>query len=219
MHSVTQDRQLVVGGVDSHADTRHVTGLDERGALLATKSFATTTPGYRQALEWLARFGKMTRSVSNPPAHMPRDCCATFPSTTSVWSRSTSPTPHAPAWSARATPLIPRWPHGCSLPGKANVTPKQAGRTIEATRTRRVAAAAPSKPVPCHDPDPGCDHHRSAAAARPTRRLQDASRQGNSLRSLPALRSRPHPPPLSREVRGQVPRSALRVHRPRDREP
>jgi transposase len=47
MHSMTQDTPLVVGGVDSHADAHHVAALDQRGALLATKSFATTNPRLR----------------------------------------------------------------------------------------------------------------------------------------------------------------------------
>ena len=45
MHSMTQENTLVVGGVDAHADTHHAAALDERGALLATKSFPTSTPG------------------------------------------------------------------------------------------------------------------------------------------------------------------------------
>jgi len=57
MHSMTQEESLVIGGVDSHADTHHFAALDQRGALLATKSFATTTPGYCQLLGWLSSFG------------------------------------------------------------------------------------------------------------------------------------------------------------------
>src|SRR5436190_11489730 len=47
MYSMEEDA-LVVGGVDAHADTHHAAALDERGALLATNSFPTTTPGYRE---------------------------------------------------------------------------------------------------------------------------------------------------------------------------
>jgi hypothetical protein len=34
MHSMTQQKTLVVGGVDAHADAHHAVALDERGALL-----------------------------------------------------------------------------------------------------------------------------------------------------------------------------------------
>ena len=52
-----QQDALVVGGVDAHADTHYAAALDERGALLAGKSFPTTTPGYRDLLDWLRGFG------------------------------------------------------------------------------------------------------------------------------------------------------------------
>ena len=56
MHSMTQDQQsVVVGGVDAHTDTHHFAALDQRGPLLATKSFAVSTPGYAEALDWLER--------------------------------------------------------------------------------------------------------------------------------------------------------------------
>jgi transposase len=57
MQSMKQEDTLVVGGVDAHADTHHAAALDERGALLATKSFPTTTPGYAELLGWLRAFG------------------------------------------------------------------------------------------------------------------------------------------------------------------
>ena len=59
MHSMTQNDALVVGGVDAHADAHHAAVLDQRGALLSTKSFPTTTPGYRQLLDWLSSHGKI----------------------------------------------------------------------------------------------------------------------------------------------------------------
>lgn len=60
LHSMTQgEPPLVIGGVDSHADAHHFAALDRRGALLATKSFPTTTPGYAHALDWLGSFGEI----------------------------------------------------------------------------------------------------------------------------------------------------------------
>ena len=59
MQSMTQKNTLVVGGVDAHAATHHAAALDERGALLATKSFPTSTPGYRQLLDWLSSYGEI----------------------------------------------------------------------------------------------------------------------------------------------------------------
>jgi transposase len=59
VHSMTQENTLVVGGIDAHADTHHAAALDQRGALLATKSFPTTTPGYCMLLDWLSGFGEV----------------------------------------------------------------------------------------------------------------------------------------------------------------
>jgi Transposase len=59
MHSTTRGDTLVVGRVDAHADTHDAAALDERGAPSATKSFPTTTPGYRQLLAWLSSFGEI----------------------------------------------------------------------------------------------------------------------------------------------------------------
>jgi transposase len=51
----------VIGGVDAHADTHHAAALDDRGALLGTKSFAATATGYRELLAWLESFGELDR--------------------------------------------------------------------------------------------------------------------------------------------------------------
>src|SRR5439155_21899313 len=37
----------------------HAAALDQRGAMLATKGFPTTTPGYRELLDWLCAFGEV----------------------------------------------------------------------------------------------------------------------------------------------------------------
>ncbi len=44
-------------GVDTHLDVHVAAALDERGGLLGTASFATTTAGYAQLVEWLASLG------------------------------------------------------------------------------------------------------------------------------------------------------------------
>ena len=60
MHSMNEQEPVaVVGGVDAHADAHHAAALDGRGALLGTKSFPTTTPGYAALLDWLCSFGEL----------------------------------------------------------------------------------------------------------------------------------------------------------------
>src|SRR5690606_36922956 len=48
---------IVIGGVDTHADTHHAAGIDIHGRHLADRAFPTTTAGYQELLEWVAGHG------------------------------------------------------------------------------------------------------------------------------------------------------------------
>jgi len=49
--------RIVIGGVDTHADTHEAAVLDEHGRLLAVEGFPTTPSGYQQLLNWMRGFG------------------------------------------------------------------------------------------------------------------------------------------------------------------
>ncbi|WUP61474.1 IS110 family transposase [Streptomyces sp. NBC_00258] len=51
---------VVIGGVDSHADTVHVAVVTDRGGQLADAEFPTTAAGYRAALAFLASHGTVS---------------------------------------------------------------------------------------------------------------------------------------------------------------
>jgi transposase len=53
--------ERITGGVDTHLDVHVAAALDERGALLETRSFDATAAGYRQLLSWLRSFGEIER--------------------------------------------------------------------------------------------------------------------------------------------------------------
>lgn len=57
MPSMDEMARVVIGGVDTHADTHEGAALDDQGRLLGVRSFATTQRGYRQLLKWLRGFG------------------------------------------------------------------------------------------------------------------------------------------------------------------
>ncbi|MDX6704257.1 MAG: transposase, partial [Solirubrobacteraceae bacterium] len=61
MQSMNEQGRRVIGGVDAHTETHHAAALDDRGALLATKSFEVSAAGYVQLLAWLRSFGKVDR--------------------------------------------------------------------------------------------------------------------------------------------------------------
>jgi hypothetical protein len=60
MTTMTSTAVAVIGGVDTHADVHVAAACDQLGAVLGTKSFPTTTAGYRQLLRWLRSFGDLT---------------------------------------------------------------------------------------------------------------------------------------------------------------
>jgi transposase len=49
---------IVVGGVDTHADTHTVAALDELGRRLGSAVFPASRAGYRALTEWLAGYGR-----------------------------------------------------------------------------------------------------------------------------------------------------------------
>ena len=53
--------QIVVAGVDTHADTHNVTVLGSDGRWLGNDEFPTTPTGYQTLLDWVAGFGVIDR--------------------------------------------------------------------------------------------------------------------------------------------------------------
>jgi transposase len=61
MTTMTEDRPVVTGGVDTHLDVHVAAALDRVGGVLGTASFPTTAAGYRQLLAWLRTHGPVER--------------------------------------------------------------------------------------------------------------------------------------------------------------
>ena len=60
MTTMASTATAVIGGVDTHADVHVAAACDQLGAVLGTRSFPTTSTGYRQLLRWLRGFGDLT---------------------------------------------------------------------------------------------------------------------------------------------------------------
>jgi transposase len=139
MHSMTQDRPLIIGGVDSHADAHHVAALDQRGALLATKSFLTTTSGYAQALGWLSALGQIdTIAVESSGSYAAAFVRYLREHEVRVVEVN-QPHAHTRRRVGKSDPIDAEMAARLFLAGKANVTPKQTDGIIESIRTLRVA--------------------------------------------------------------------------------
>lgn len=59
MTILTEPTRQITVGVDTHRDTNVAAVLDDIGRVLDTASFATTSKGYQQLLEWANQFGSV----------------------------------------------------------------------------------------------------------------------------------------------------------------
>jgi transposase len=139
MHSMTQEDALVVGGVDAHADAHHAAVLDERGALLSTKSFPTTTPGYRQLLDWLTSHGEVevvaVESTGSYAAALVRYLRQHDVAIVEV----NQPHAHTRRRVGKSDPIDAEMAARLFQAGKAKAVPKQTGGIVESIRLLRVA--------------------------------------------------------------------------------
>ena len=139
MHRMTQEDRLVVGGVDAHADTHHIAALDERGALLSTKSFPTTTPGYRECLDWLSSFGEIdavaVESSGSYAAALVRYLREHDVHVVEV----NQPHAHTRRRVGKSDPIDAEMAARLFLAGKAKAVPKQTDGIVESIRLLRAA--------------------------------------------------------------------------------
>jgi transposase len=139
MHSMKQEDTLVVGGVDAHADAHYAAALDERGALLSTKSFPTTTAGYRELLGWLSGFGELdvvaVESTGSYAAALVRYLCEHGVRVVEV----NQPHAHARRRVGKSDPIDAEMAARLFLAGKAKAIPKQTDGIVESIRLLRAA--------------------------------------------------------------------------------
>ena len=139
MHSMKHQDTLIIGGVDSHADTHHAAAIDQRGALLATKGFPTTTPGYRELLDWLCAFGEVdmvaVESTGSYAAALVRYLREHDVQVVEV----NQPHAHTRRRVGKSDPIDAEMAARLFLAGKAKAVPKQTDGIVESIRLLRVA--------------------------------------------------------------------------------
>jgi len=140
-----EDRSLVVGGVDSHADAHHFAALDQRGALLATKSFPTTTPGYAQALDWLDSFGQIDTVAVESTGCYAASLVRYLREHDIRVVEVNQPHAHTRRRVGKSDPIDAEMAARLLLAGKARVTPKQTDGIVESIRLLRVARSSAVK--------------------------------------------------------------------------
>ncbi len=139
MHSMKHEQTPVVGGVDAHADTHHAAALDQRGALIATRGFPTTTPGYRALLAWLRGFGEVdvvaVESTGCYAAALVRYLRTQDVRIVEV-NRSHA---HSRRRRGKSDPIDAELAARVALAGEATTVPKRSDGIVESIRLLRVA--------------------------------------------------------------------------------
>jgi transposase len=136
---MNHDARRVIGGVDAHADTHHAAVLDDRGGLLATRSFEVSVAGYRELLGWLGGFGEIDRvgveSTGSYAAGLTRYLVGQGVRVLEV----NQPHPHARRRRGKTDAIDAELAARHALSLATQVTPKQTTGIVEAIRQLRVA--------------------------------------------------------------------------------
>ena len=139
MHSMTEKDTHVVGGVDAHADSHHAAALDQRGVLLATKSFPTTTPGYRELLDWLSGFGEIDAIAVESTGSYAASLVRYLREHDIELIEVNQPHAHTRRRVGKSDPIDAEMAARLLLAGKAKAVPKQTTGIVEAIRVLRAA--------------------------------------------------------------------------------
>ena len=137
----------VVGGVDAHADTHHAVALDERGALLGSAGFATTSDGYGELFRWLSSFGKVELVAVESTGSYAAGLVRYLRSQAVRVLEVNEPHPHTRRRLGKSDPLDAELAARAALSGKARAIPKQTDGIVESIRQLRVARKARSRPA------------------------------------------------------------------------
>ncbi len=140
MHSMNeQDLVAVVGGVDAHADTHHAAALDQRGALLATESFPTTTPGDAALLDWLCGFGALAAVAIESTGSYASGLVRYLREHDVQVFEVNQPHDHTRRRRGKSDPIDAELAARLLLAGKATAIPKQSDGIVESIRLLRDA--------------------------------------------------------------------------------
>ena len=126
--TIVEDRPVITGGVDTHADLHVAAALDPIGGLLGVQEFPATAAGYASLLGWLGGFGDIALVGIEGPAATGRAWPGTWPRQASGWWKWTGRTGRT--GTGRASPI--RWMRSA----------RRGPRSPAGHRARRRAATA-----------------------------------------------------------------------------
>jgi transposase len=135
----TVQAEIVIGGIDAHADTHHVVALDLTGKMLGDHPFPASSRGYRDALDWLAGFGVIDKigveSTGSYAAGMTRFLLGAGIDVVEV----NQPHPHLRSRRGKNDTVDAEAAARKALSGQAAAVPKITTGVVESIRVLRVA--------------------------------------------------------------------------------
>jgi len=142
---MTDQRQVVVAGVDAHTDEHHVAVVDAQGRLLGAAAFPTTAHGYADLIGWVREHGDIDQvgveSTGAYAAGLVRALLADGIRVVEV----NRPHPHARQRLGKSDPIDAELAARAALSGTATAVPKQTSGIVEAIRQLAVARAGALK--------------------------------------------------------------------------
>lgn len=135
----TTQAVIVIGGIDAHADTHHVVALDTTGKILGDHPFPASSRGYRDALDWLAKFGLIDKigveSTGSYAAGITRFLLESGVDVVEV----NQPHPHLRARRGKDDSIDAEAAARKALSGQATAIPKVTTGVVESIRVLRLA--------------------------------------------------------------------------------
>ena len=142
---MTDQKQVVVAGVDAHTDEHHVAVVDAQGRLLGAAAFPTTAEGYGRLIRWLRGQGTIDRvGVESTGAYAAGLVRALLAEAIRVVEVN-QPHPHARQRLGKSDPIDAELAARAALSGAATAVPKQTSGIVEAIRQLAVVRAGALK--------------------------------------------------------------------------
>jgi transposase len=138
---MTDQRQVVVAGVDAHTDEHHVAVLDPQGRSLGAAAFPADAGGYARLIGWLRSHGEIERiGVESTGAYAAGLVRALLAEGISVLEVN-QPHPHAHQRLGKSDPIDAELAARAALSGSASALAKDRSGIVEAIRQLSVGRA------------------------------------------------------------------------------
>jgi transposase len=142
---MTDQRQVVIAGVDAHTDEHHVAVLDSQGRSLGAAAFPTSAGGYARLIGWLRSHGQIERiGVESTGAYAAGLVRALLAEQITVVEVN-QPHRHAHQRLGKSDPIDAELAARAALSGAASAVAKDRSGIVEAIRQLSVARAGALK--------------------------------------------------------------------------